>query len=527
MQDMSMLNTNAAENLLLLEHRRTQELAYLYQLALDLMAHSDSPISTTCDIVIDSVQMLLNCQSAVIILRDSMSEQLRLTAERGSTDWLTDDLCDQFSARDRALAIRHTDGASYLGVRLQNDDDWIGLLLARREVHYPPFTDDEIQLITLLAGVTATTLINSQLRDSLTERLDMLQTIMESSPGGLLLVEVNNGRLYMANPAAMHALHLRVEELGCPLRIDGPDGLLYERLIEALPPSMTTAFDYRLVMGGRTRTLHLEVVPVSADKLLVQLNDITLLQAVETRREAAVANASHDLKTPLAVINLGLSNLLAYYEETPDAERRQLIEEALEQVGAMRSSISSLLRQSQTKPLSTRATVDPDNPASLDDPIFYIEQVVNELFAFARHQGVQIFWQPPTVQVRTTVRISSSDTDLKTIVRNLISNAVKYTPAGGNVRVEVRLSPPEIIDDNTNCAFTLTVSDSGVGIPPEELHAIFARGYRASTGNLFEGSGLGLSFVKEAIERSSGTIQVESQVGIGSVFTVQLPCLVA
>ena len=202
-----MLNSTAAENLLLLEQRRTQELAYLYQLALDLMAHSDSPVNITCDIVIDSVQVLLSCQSATILLRqNNINDGMYLAADRGDTSWLTDALVGQFVKRDRALAIKNPDGSSYLGVRLQTDTDWLGLLVAFRDAKNAPFNDDEIQLVTLIAGVTATTLLNSRLRQSLTERLDTLQTIMESSPGGLLLVEVSNGQLYLANPAAMQEI---------------------------------------------------------------------------------------------------------------------------------------------------------------------------------------------------------------------------------------------------------------------------------------------------------------------------------
>ena len=519
------LNTTPAEHLLFLEQRRTEELAYLYQLALDLMAHSDSSVNATCDLVIGSAQLLLNSQSAAILLVDLATGALNIAAQRGNLLWLTVEIADSLLQRNRALAVRTEDGASYVGVRLDTDSDCLGLLIAQRDVGRTPLGDDEIQLITLLAGVTTTTLLNARLRESLTERLDMLQTIMETSSGGLLLVELGSGRLYMANPAALQALHLSNDALGRPLGIDGPGGLLYERLIEALPPAPVSTFDYPLIVGSRTRTIRVHVLPVSADKLLVQLNDVTLLLAVEGRREAAVATASHDLKTPLAVINLGLSNLLAYYEETPDAERRLLIEEALEQVGAMRGSIRSLLHQAQYTPTTQAATGGDEQAAPLDDPLFYMEQVVNELFAFARHQGVQLSWQPPTLPPRRTLHISSSDVDLKTIARNLISNAVKYTPAGGQVQIGVHIESSANSSENSNSMLIFTVRDSGVGIPQDELGAIFRRGYRASTGNLLEGSGLGLSFVKNAVERLGGTIQVESEVGVGSLFTVALPCV--
>ncbi|MHB8624930.1 MAG: ATP-binding protein [Aggregatilineales bacterium] len=494
------------------EQRRAEELAYLYQLTLDLMGRLDAPVIVTCEIMIDSLLSLLDCQRAAILLRDEQTGEPRIISERGESDWIIPKVYEPLVSTGRALVSKSDDGASHLGVVLRADADWIGLLLARRDPNYSPFKDDEIQLITLLAGVTAMVLLNDQLRRSLTERLDLLQTVMEGSPGGLAVFDIRHGHLLMANPAALHALQLNENTFDYPLTIDGPDGPLVERLAEALPPSRDTTFEYRIVTGTRTRYVRIEVVPVSVDKLLAQINDVTLLREIESRRDAAVASASHDLKTPLAVINLGLSNLLAYYEETPDAQRRALIEEALDQVMAMRTSISGLLKQARGGHYSA-TTSDTDGDSVNDAPIACIHQVINELVAFSRYHGVSVFLNKPP---ECAIRVAGTFNDLKMIARNLITNAIKYTPSGGQVTADAYC-------DSNNGTFTLVVRDTGVGIPINELAAIFEPGYRATTGHMVEGGGLGLSFVRETVTRLGGTIQVESVVNSGSKFIVTLP----
>lgn len=494
------------------EQRRAEELAYLYQLTLDLMSRLDAPVIVTCELVIDSMLGLLDCQRAAILLRDDQSSEPQIVTDRGDSAWITSAVYGPLVSTGRALVLKSPDGGSHLGVVLKSDTDWIGLLLARRDPGYASFKDDEIQLITLLAGVTAMVLQNDQLRRSLTERLELLQTVMESSPGGLAVIDVRHGHLLMANPSALRLLQLDENAFNDMLATDGPDGLLIERLAEALPPSRTTSFEYRIMIGIRTRYVRIEVVPVSADKLLAQINDVTLLREFESRREAAVASASHDLKTPLAVINLGLSNLLAYYEETPDNQRRALIEEALDQVMAMRTSIGGLLKQTRGGHYTATSG---DGDAFNDSPVTCIHEVVGELGAFARYHGVTLFL---TKSPECVVRVAGSANDLKMVARNLITNGIKYTPSGGQVTTDTYC-------DSDHGTFTLVVRDTGVGIPPDELDAIFEPGYRATTGHMVEGGGLGLSFVRDTVTRLGGTVQVESTVNNGSTFIVTLPMM--
>jgi hypothetical protein len=106
------------------------------------------------------------------------------------------------------------------------------------------------------------------------------------------------------------------------------------------------------------------------------------------------------------------------------------------------------------------------------------------------------------------------------VLVNLLSNASKYTPAGGHVDVDVAL---------VGGAVRMTITDSGIGIPAEELPNLFTRFFRASTAraNSISGNGLGLAIVKSIVERHGGAVDVESEPGVGSQFTITLPALVS
>jgi signal transduction histidine kinase len=114
----------------------------------------------------------------------------------------------------------------------------------------------------------------------------------------------------------------------------------------------------------------------------------------------------------------------------------------------------------------------------------------------------------------TEIVVSADRTRLEQVAANLIDNAVKYTPAGGRVDVEARRDPG---------AAVLEVRDTGPGIPPDELPRIFDRLFRGDTSRTERGLGLGLSLVKAIVEAHGGTVEVSSELGRGSTFSVSLP----
>ncbi len=497
------------EQALYREQQRAVELAYLYQIALELMGQPAASIRTTVQAVLENMLILLNCRLSAILLWDQDEQVLMPILSLGHDispdgEWPPGDFCREVWSNARGLVRNYEDGGSYLGVPLIVKDQSIGIVAAHRAFGRKPFGDDEIQLITLLASLTATQISNIRLQEFLNERLELLQTVMNSSPSGMIVVE--NGRLIMANPAALQALRLYQTDFDLPLEIDGPDGLLLERLREATSQvGETDSFDYRVPGSNHEeRILQFTVVTVGTDRVLAQMNDVTLLREVESRREQAVAYTSHELKTPLAVMTLGLSNLLSYYERMPDDERRQMIGEAMEQVNEMRGLITSLLDPARRQKKATGTT-----PIVTATPLLIIRQAFNELAPLAQINEIRMEWA--AVEDSHAPAVVCAPEDVKTIARNLISNAIKYTPMGGSVRVLATVE---------NERLNLIVQDSGVGIPTEEIPRIFEARYRASTRGQIEGNGLGLSIVREIIQRIRAEIQVESEVKKGTKFTV-------
>ena len=158
------------------------------------------------------------------------------------------------------------------------------------------------------------------------DRSRLLETLVEHAPIGLMLLI--GDRLLVANPAARSALGVTPTEPF--LNVNGPDGLLSDRIAEAAR-NQKPSFLYHL---ASERVL--KVVPVvTKGNVLVCLEDVTATQKASSSRERTLAQAFHDLKTPLAVLSLGLSNLTTYYDKMTDNDRQSNIQELSEQVGEM------------------------------------------------------------------------------------------------------------------------------------------------------------------------------------------------
>ncbi len=489
------------------EQQRAYELAALYQLALDVMSQANTSITDTANAVLRNMLTLLNCKDAALLLIDDRNGFLmpvRSCSQSApdDTNWPPNEFCERVFGNARALAWADPNDGSYLGVPLAYKEARLGVLIAYRPPFREIFGDEEIQLVTLIGSLCATVLTTVNLQRSLSDRLSVAQTVMDASPSGLLLLE--RGRVVMANPNALFMLGLDPLDYDYPLRLDGPDGLFSERVWEALD-EVPPRFDYRLVgaSGSRTRRLTVEVVSVKVETVLLQINDVTLLREIEAKRSKAVKETSHELKTPLTVMNLGLSNLLSYYESLPDEERRLMIGDVLEQVNEMQQLIAWTL---DSKPEARRAK---STLAPLQAPTQVIARLIEEMRPLAAVGNIALTWN-----AEGDIPLPIAEQDLKTLARNLLSNAVKYTPDGGAVAAYAE------IDGRW---FVFTVADTGVGIPADETQRIFEPSYRASTRGEVEGTGIGLALVNEIVVRCGGNIQVESEVGRGSAFMVRIP----
>jgi two-component system phosphate regulon sensor histidine kinase PhoR len=241
-----------------------------------------------------------------------------------------------------------------------------------------------------------------------------------------------------------------------------------------------------------------------ASGVIVVLHDVTDLRRLERVRRDFVANVSHELKTPLTSIKGYVETLLSGAMSDPDTNARflQKIDRNVDRLVALVQDILSLARI-ESHEEGVRAVPVEWGPV--------IRTVLAHHEDDFTRKGLALEFRDPG---RPVVVLGDKEA-MTQVVENLVNNAIKYTPQGG--RIGVTLS----VDDHQG---TMAVSDTGIGIPRKHLDRIFERFYRVDKARSRElgGTGLGLSIVRHLVAGMNGKVGVESQVGVGSRFSVTL-----
>ncbi len=237
---------------------------------------------------------------------------------------------------------------------------------------------------------------------------------------------------------------------------------------------------------------------------LLTIRDETVLRRIEAVRRDFVANASHELKTPLAAIRAYAETLqIGGLDDRPAAER--FVTCIIEQADRINGLVQGMLQLSRVES-GTAIKIE------MFDAREAIEPCIAAAVAVARGKRIQLSSQLPDLPLN----IRCDRTGFQTIASNLLSNAVRYTHDGGEVSVRLASADQQCL---------LQVRDTGIGIHPEDLVRIFERFYRAEKDRSTEtgGTGLGLSIVKHLVNALGGSVQATSEPGRGSTFEVRLP----
>ncbi|HUO80668.1 MAG TPA: phosphate regulon sensor histidine kinase PhoR [Steroidobacteraceae bacterium] len=247
--------------------------------------------------------------------------------------------------------------------------------------------------------------------------------------------------------------------------------------------------------------LALQMVAYGSQQLLL-VRDVTRQVRLEAMRKDFVANASHELRSPLTVIT-GYVDTLA---EDPGVDPlwRGPLEEMRRQSERMRAVVDALIELSRLESTAGEAGQD------LIDVSGMLTLIRREVLALERHPS------EVTLTLASDAKLLGSEAEVHSIFANLISNAVKYTPPEGRVAITWRV-------DADGAHFSVT--DTGVGIAAEHIPRITERFYRVdpSRARTTGGSGLGLAIVKHALQRHGATLSIESEEGIGSTFSCIFP----
>jgi two-component system phosphate regulon sensor histidine kinase PhoR len=267
--------------------------------------------------------------------------------------------------------------------------------------------------------------------------------------------------------------------------------------------------DIRLTRNGQKLTYQALATRTRGGGVLLVLRNVsTLVNAVQMKTDF-VANASHELRTPIAAIKMAFETLQEVRGEDPNQTEKCLgiISGHLNRLEEM---LADLLDLSRVESPDLR----PSLGAVGSDELFAM--VRTTMLTMARQKLVELsFERLPDAPVS----FESDRRLLNLILRNLVENAIKFTPAGGRVTISLGA-------EQDGSTVVLSVEDNGIGIPPQHLERVFERFYQvdaARSSAVGRGTGLGLAIVKHAINALGGTVQLESKVGVGTKVRCRIP----
>jgi two-component system, OmpR family, phosphate regulon sensor histidine kinase PhoR len=341
------------------------------------------------------------------------------------------------------------------------------------------------------------------------------EAILASMAEGVLAVD-DQMRVTFCNQALAHLAGMRMPASGTPLMELLRDSSLQETLSEVIRTGLP-AKRYLQIPAANARSFEVQAAPlVSGNKpgdkpgAIAILHDITDLERLENVRKDFVANVSHEFRTPLAAIAGYAETLLDGALEDQDNKRR-FVEIIRSNATRLNSIAADLLTLSelQTGPGPQNTEQVPVGDA--------IESALTTIASEAALRKVALERGPIE-----NVMVLGSRYRLEQALVNLLANAVKFNRPEGKVRVETKRS-----ETKEGTVIGILVSDTGVGIPSQDLPRIFERFYRVDKARSRQvgGTGLGLSIVRHIVERMNGRVAATSQLGKGTVFTITLPML--
>lgn len=367
-----------------------------------------------------------------------------------------------------------------------------------------PTTQDEIGQLTRAFNYMA-----EQLREKVTtlgEEQDRLAAVLEHMADGVIITD-ETGRVRLINPAAAELMDTDpVQALGRTFA----QVVRHHQLIELWQLCRTESREQiqTIEIGYRKLFLQAIVTPfleAHAQGYLIILQDLTRIRRLETVRRDFISNISHELRTPLAGLKALVDTLRDGALEDPPAARRFLNRMETE-VDALTQMVQELLELSRIESGQVPLRLV---PTSLRD---LIDKPVDRLLPQAERAGLTL-----SVELSPDLpRVLADAERVGQVITNLVHNAIKFTPEGGKVDVSARQAARSV---------TISVADTGVGIPAEDLPRIFERFYKSDRARSGGGSGLGLAIAKHIVQGHGGRIWAESVEGQGSTFHFSLPAV--
>ncbi len=362
-----------------------------------------------------------------------------------------------------------------------------------------PFPDSNLEELSDLGHFLGTVI--SRMGAELTrveEERKRLVSILAHLSDGVLIVD-GEGMVWLENRAAEEILGISPSDTRRPLaQVVG-----HHKVLSAWRRCVENGGSYEEILRLVQKDRFVRVVITALSELegkdcLIVLQDVTEMRRVEEMRKDFVSNISHELRTPLGSLKILSDTLREGALDEPGLASR-FLDEMDREIDALIQMVEELLELSRIESGKVPLKM---TPVSLEDLVM---PPLNGLRPQIERAGLELQVDIP----RPAPMVLADPERLPRVVTNLVHNAIKFTPPGGTIRLFARDQEEEVL---------VGVSDTGVGIPREDIPRIFERFYKSDRSRRSQGTGLGLSISKHLVQSHGGRIWVESEEGRGSTF---------
>ena len=391
---------------------------------------------------------------------------------------------------------------SLIALALRHENRYYGVLWAAYNKQRV-FSDADLRFISTLASQASLAVANIRLFLTVELSRRQLEAILNSTPDPVLVTDASN-RLILANPAAGHVFGVTIRRGERP---DFDKTIQVQSLRELLQASVTERHSAEISMPDGKTYLAM-ASPMTAENKTVGrvciLRDVTQLKEIDTLKSEFVSTVSHDLRSPLTLMR-GYATMLEM-AGTLNEQQRNYARMIVQGVDNMARLVNNLLDLGR---IDFGVGLQVESIPVLD----ILERVTGSLQMQAKQKGISLGVEIPKDLPHA---IEADGALLQQALYNLVENALKYTPQGGEVTIQLQTDPS---------ALTFAVQDSGIGIPKNDLPRLFEKFYRGTNREALaqRGTGLGLAIVKSIAERHGGKVWAESELGKGSAFYLQIP----
>jgi PAS domain S-box-containing protein len=493
---------------------------------MDLLLAISQRIASSLDLndflppILEGMRELTNADFVRLIIAPLQNKDPKFEVYQAGKDpgnWISLDKQIFFLSRERgrfilenpsrAQAVLNVNGLqetieALMALPIQNEDQFVGTIwFGHREPHV--FSGNEINLGSIIAGQLGIAISNADLyQQAEAERL-RLKAVLEATPDAVIVTD-QEGAISLANPAAEMVLNIEPEKAtGLPITqvIDVPE--IVELLLSVETETKTKEIDL-----DEGHIFFASVTPIESSDLratgkVCVLWDITHYKKLDMLKSEFVSTVSHDLRMPLTLMR-GYVKMLSMVGTTNN-QQREYIQKIMQSADQMARLVDNLLDLGRI-----------EAGLGLKREEIEIEEIISEIINTYRPQAVtkqiglkaDIAVGMPKVNVDPTL--------LRQALTNLVDNAIQFSPAEGQVTITA---------SSEGKVLQIRVEDTGVGISPTDQARLFEKFYQIrrheETGKV--GSGLGLAIVKSIVEQHGGRVKVESQLGRGSIFTMEIP----